>query len=396
MLGAIYIGLSGMNAYSKGLQTISNNVANMNTSGFKSTSVHFTDLYSSGGGGLSYAGGGSSGNGVRVTDAQINFKQGDLRQTDNDLDLAIQGNGFLVLLDDDKSYYARTGQFTVSDDGYIVEQGTGYRLGALDDKGGVSAINIDAKRTSPPQKTTTIRFADNLSSSGTQATVANIKVYDDVGGEQTWTVVFDKAETATGATSTWTVTVKDAAGTTVGSSQLNFIGSIVDPTTSSITIDTAPPGASPLSIKLDFSEGVTSYSSGTTSTLRAASVDGHGVGSLSTVTVDDDGQIKLTYSNEESDLVGAIAIADFRDQQKLERVGEGLFKTKGMTEMRLRASGVDGVGTVQAKQLESSNVDLSFEFGELILIQRGFQASSQVVSVSNDMIQQLFGIRGQG
>lgn len=396
MLGAIYIGLSGMNAYSKGLQTISNNVANLNTSGFKSTSVQFADLFSSGGGGLSYSGSVSSGQGVRIANPQINFKQGDLRQTDNDLDLAIQGNGFLVLLDGDKTYYTRTGQFVVAKDGYIVEQGTAYRLGVLDGKGGVTAVNIDAKRINAPEKTTTITFADNLSSSATQATVSNIKVYDNLGGEQTWTVTFDKATTSAGATSSWTVTVKDAGGATLGTSSLNFIGSVVDPTTASITIDTNPVGADPLSVKLDFSSGVTSFSSGTSSTLRAASVDGWGVGTLTAVTVDDDGQVKLAYSNEKTELMGAVAVADFRDQQQLDRKGEGLFQSNGAAEMRLRASGVDGVGSVQSKQIEASNVDLSAEFGELILIQRGFQASSQVVSVSNDMIQQLFGIRGQG
>ncbi len=395
MLGAIYIGLSGMNAYSKGLQTISNNVANLNTAGFKSTSVQFTDLFSSGGG-LSYSGSASSGQGVRVANTQISFKQGDLRQTDNDLDLAVQGNGFLVLLDGDKTYYTRTGQFVVAEDGYIVEQGTAYRLGVLDGKGGVTAVNIDAKRINAPEKTTTITFADNLSSSATQATVSNIKVYDNLGGEQTWAVTFDKATTSTGATSSWTVTVKDAGGATLGTSSLNFIGSAVDPTTASITIDTHPVGADPLSVKLDFSSGVTSFSSGTSSTLRAASVDGQGVGTLTAVTVDEDGQVKLAYSNEKTELIGAVAVADFRDQQKLDRQGEGRFQSNGTAEMRLRASGVDGVGSVQSKQIEASNVDLSAEFGELILIQRGFQASSQVVSVSNDMIQQLFGIRGQG
>lgn len=396
MLGAIYIGLSGMNAYSKGLQTISNNVANLNTSGFKSTSVQFTDLHSNGGAGLTYSGGSSSGSGVRIAASQVSFKQGDLRQTENDLDLAVQGSGFLVLIDGDKHFYARTGQFVVAEDGYIVQQGTDYRLGILDDKGSITALNIDAKRTSAPQKTTTITFADNISSSATQATVSGIKVYDGNGGEQTWTATFDKTTTTTGATSSWTVTVKDAAGATLGTSALNFIGSTVDPATSSLIINSSSTGADPIAVKLDFSSGVTSYSSGTTSTLRAASVDGHGVGALATVTVDDDGKIKLSYSNEESETLGAIAVADFRDQQKLERIGQGLFKSSGSSEMRLRASGVDGVGTVQSKQIEASNVDLSHEFGDLILIQRGFQASSQVVSISNDMIQQLFGIRGQG
>jgi flagellar hook protein FlgE len=120
------------------------------------------------------------------------------------------------------------------------------------------------------------------------------------------------------------------------------------------------------------------------------------VGALASVGVDADGQIKLTYSNEKTDLLGAVAIADFRDPQQLERVGGGLLEDRHGARGRLLPSGIDGIGKLVSKQLEASNVDLSQQFGDLILIQRGFQASSQVVSVSNDMIQQLFGIRGQG
>jgi flagellar hook protein FlgE len=95
-------------------------------------------------------------------------------------------------------------------------------------------------------------------------------------------------------------------------------------------------------------------------------------------------------------LLGAVAIADFRDPQQLERIGAGLFIDKGGANVRLLASGQDGVGKLLSRQIEASNVDLSQQFGDLILVQRGFQASSQVISISNDMIQQLFGIRGQG
>jgi flagellar hook protein FlgE len=397
MLGAIYIGLSGMEAYSKGLQTISNNVANLNTSGFKSTSVNFTDLFSYGGNGLSFSGNSAeekSGNGVRIANPQINFRQGDLRQSGNDLDLAIQGSGFLVLLKDGDSYYTRTGQFAVDKDGYISEQGTGYHLAVLDPTGRPMALNIDAKRTSAPIATTKVSFADNLSSSATTATVSDLAVYDSRGGKQVWTVTFDKSTTNTDE---WAVTVKDANGRTVGdAATLKFNGSAVDPTTSTLTITDHPDGADALSVTLDFSSGVTSFSAGTSSTLRAAAVDGNGVGALTGVTVDSDGQVKLAYSNEKTDLVGAVALADFRDPQGLERIGDGLFRNQGSGQARVLASGKDGIGTLVSKQIEASNVDLSAEFGDLILVQRGFQASSQVVSVSNDMIQQLFGIRGQG
>ncbi len=397
MLGGIYIGLSGLDAYTKGLQTISNNVANLNTAGFKATAVNFSDVFNYGGGGLTFSSGTSgeqAGNGVRFGATQIDFTQGTLQQSSNDLDLAIQGSGFLVVQQGDKTYYMRTGQFVIDSQGYISQQGNSdNRLSVLDGNGRAVTLNIDAKRTNPPAATTTVTFADNLSSTATSDIVSSIAVFDSRGGSQTWQAAFSHA--ATDPAGSWTVTVTDANGRTVGTSALNFIGSAVDPATAKLTITDAPAGADPLSVVLDFSQGVTSFSSGTTSTLRAAKVDGHGVGALTNVTIDPDGKVKLSYSNTQTELLGAIAIADFRDPQMLQRVGNGLFANKGAGLPRLLASSVDGVGTLVSRQTEASNVNLSQEFGDLILIQRGFQASSQVVSVSNDMIQTLFGIRGQ-
>lgn len=395
MLGAIYIGLSGMNAYSKGLQTISNNVANMNTAGFKANTVSFRDSFNQGGGGLTFQSGQDSeqsGTGVHIGPDNVDFRQGDLRQTGNDLDLAIQGKGFLTLSGEGQTYYARTGEFTVDDKGFISQKGSGYKLAVLDASGQAVPLNLDSRRTSPPVATTKITFADNLSSGATDATVSNINVFDSTGAKHVWQVKFQPV----GATSPgeWTVTVTDQAGATIGTSSLKFLGGIVDPSASKLTITTA--GANPQSVELDFSSGVTSFSGGTISTLRAASVDGSASGTLTQVTVNEDGQIKLTYSNGKTELAGAVAIADFRNPEQLERIGNGLFESHGNGEYRLTASGAPGGGKLVSGQIEASNVDLAHEFGELILIQRGFQASSQVVSVSNDMIQQLFAMRGQG
>lgn len=397
MLGAIYIGLSGMNAYSKGLQTISNNVANMNTSGYKSTSVSFTDVFNSGGAGSSYIGSNASqlGNGVRYADPSIDFGQGDLRQTDGDLDLALQGNGLLVLLDGDKTYFTRTGHFVVNEDGYIVEEGSGFKLAVLDATNQPVALSIDNKRTSEPVATTKITFADNLSadwSATSPVVVNNIAVYDSAGGKHVWKVTFTHA--SSGVVGEWSVQASDDAGNIGAAATLSFVSGTPNPST--LTINSTPVGADPLSVVLDFSQNVTSFSFGSTSTLRAAKVDGNGAGTLVGATIDTDGQVKLTYSNDKSEELGYVAVADFRDPQALERIGAGLFENKGGGEYRLLASGTYGVGKLVAGQMEASNVDLSKEFGDLILIQRGFQASSQVVSVSNDMIQQLFGIRGQG
>src|SRR3954467_9395810 len=134
MLGSIYIGLSGLNAYSKGLQTISNNVTNLNTPGFKGTTFNFADSFGLGGLGSSfshYIGGRQVGAGVRYGTESIDFRQGDLRQTGGDLDLAIQGSGLLVLKNGTHTYYTRTGQFQIDKDGYVALLGSDYRLGVL-------------------------------------------------------------------------------------------------------------------------------------------------------------------------------------------------------------------------------------------------------------------------
>lgn len=401
MLGSIYIGLSGLTAYSKGLQTISNNVTNLNTPGFKATSFSFADSFSYGGLGSTfsrYVSGQQFGTGVRYGAETIDFRQGDLRQSSNDLDLAIQGRGLLVLLNGDHTYYTRTGQFAVDKDGFIADSASGHRLAVLNEAGQAVDVSIDANRTHAPLATTKITFADNLSSTAESAVnVADIAVYDSRGTKHVWKVSFEKlGGTAPGE---WKVTITEGTTTITDPDHpptLKFIGSSVDPATSTITISTTPSGADPLSVVLDFPSTVSSFSSGTLSTIRAASVDGHGLGTLSSVTVDDTGQLKLTYSNQKTELLGRVAIADAGDPQRLERVGAGLFRDKGGANIRLLGSGQDGVGTLVPRQIEASNVDLSQQFGDLILVQRGFQASSQVISISNDMIQQLFGIRGQG
>ena len=125
--------------------------------GFKGSTVAFTDLVGiNGNGGLSYAGGGGGGgNGVEIGDTRIDFKQGELRQTDRDLDLAIDGSGFLVLMRGEEVLYTRTGSFEVDKDGFIVLAGTEYRLATLDGSGRPVSLSIDASRTSTPTKTTT-------------------------------------------------------------------------------------------------------------------------------------------------------------------------------------------------------------------------------------------------
>lgn len=392
MFGAIYIGLSGLTAYSSGLKAVSNNVSNLNTTGFKSANVSFSDITGTGSnGGLEYGYGfGGGGHGVGLNSATINFAQGELRQTDRDLDLAIDGNGFFVLQDGNQTYYARTGSFSVNDEGFIILNGTNYRLAVLDDSGRPVSLNIDNSRTNAPVATDKISFADNLSSTATSYKLSDIKVYNASGAESVWTVDFTRAEAVPNV---WSVKVTNAAGTVIGTKELKFANGLVDPTTANLLFEDAAQG---LSVTFDFSANVRSFSSGSVSTLRAAKVAGHATGTIARLAVNQDGELEITYSNDEKKELGAIAIADFRDPQRLEQRSNGLFVSDDYGQQQLLAASDTRVGSILSRRIEASNVDLSGQFGDLILIQRGFQASSQIISASNDMIQQLFGIRGQG
>lgn len=394
MFGAIYVGLSGLNAYSNGLKQVSNNVTNLNTSGFKGQTVTFENYAGrSDQGGLSFSlEGQGTGGGVGTGKSQIDLRQGELRQTDRDLDLTVDGSGFLVLFDGKEMLYATTGSFSIDKEGFIVLTGTNYRLATLDASNQPVALSIDVSRTSAPKATTSVKFANNLSSTATAAySVSNIKVHDASGTTHVWRVQFER-DTAAGAGS-WKVTVTNDKGATVATKTLKFNSGVIDPATARLDIADSTSG---LNVSFDFSTGVTSYSGGEVSTLSAASVDGYPTGALTSVGVNAQGQIELGYSNEQKVQLGAVAIADFRDPQVLEQRGAGLFAATGNGLVEFMASADPRVGQVVGRRLEASNVDLSRQFGDLILIQRGFQASSQIVSVSNDMIQQLFGIRGQG
>lgn len=393
MLGAIFTGLSGLTAYSDGLQTISNNVANLNSAGFKTTQVRFSDLSRIGSAGSSTGSGNHAAGGVGLSPPRLNFVQGELRSTANGLDLAVDGQGFMVLRRDGRTFLARTGQFEISEDGFISQQGTGYRLAGVDTAGGLVEFNVQAKKTNPPTPTTKITFVENLSASATTATVSDIAVFDSSGTKHTWTVKFTPV---TGAPGEWDVAVTDEALTALGTVRLKFNGSAVDPATAHRTITSSPVGAAPLSVDLDFSSGVTSFSTGSTSGIHTGEVDGTALGTLSTIQVDELGKVKLTYSNGKEEIMGAVALMEVEDTGKLEQLGNGLFHRSDGAKARLLASGDAAVGKVISGKLEASNVDLAGEFGDLIIVQRGFQACSQVISVTNDMIQQLFGIRGQG
>lgn len=395
MLDSIYIGMSGLTAFSKGLQTISNNVANMNTAGFKGSTLQFSDLYY----GQQFAPNtpGQShtmhfGSGVQYGYASMNFAQGDLRTSSGQLDLAIQGNGFLTLLDGNKVLYARTGQFATEEDGTIRDKRTGLRLAGLTASGSLTGLSIAGQRTNPPQATTVVKFTDNLSTGSTEFSIPNIDVYDANGGKHTLKVDFKPDSSI--MPGRWNVTVTDENSIPVQEGTLQFVGGIAEQGRDAIEVTLRPTNAPAFTFKLDFSSGVTSFSAGSTSTLRVSSKDGYEMGTLASLSVDEAGLLNINYSNGQTKKLGAVALASFADPQQLVQMGDGLFDGSHASNPDYRSSKGAGVGTLFSGSVEASNVDLSNEFGQMILVQRGYQASSQIVSAANEMIMQLFQMRG--
>jgi flagellar hook protein FlgE len=405
MLGSIFNGLSGLLGFSRGLEVISNNVANMNTPGFKSSELAFRDLvyrYSTNGGN----GGDSSsqiGTGVDTPSTRLRFKEGELRATGNDLDAAIDGNGMFVLRRDGNLYYSRSGQFEVDADGYLVDRGSGAHVMGLTGASALQDININNLRSSEPQATTEVLFNDVLSWGSTTHTIKDIGVYDSLGGVHQLTVkLINNKDILPGS---WLVEVSDQGAANpaavIDSGEIRFEGNVPLASYNTFSFNYAPGSAPATTISLNFGEpgshsGVIYLSGGTTSGAKMASQNGYAAGALTKTTYDEKGSLKLTYSNGQTNTGPRLALAWFRDLQQLELTGGDMFVNNTEEKPMLYGATDEMMGKVVAGKIELSNVDLTEQFTDMVIIQRGYQASSQIVTVSNEMIQQLMDMRRRG
>lgn len=395
MFESIHVGLSGLDSYSKGLNVISNNVANLNTTGFKGSQLQFADLYyKNSDAGL---GGGSArqqlGSGVGTAGTFLNFQQGEARRTGADLDLMIDGPGLFILRQQDRTSYTRAGQFEFDKDGYLVDQTMRARVAAAGDGGQLQDISITGLRASPPKATSRVKFAGNLSTGSQQHVVSGLTLFDAAGTPVPVRLAFDNTNTS--QPGSWKVTATTADGTVVGSGELRFTSGKPQPGFESVTLSFTPGNGLPLQAVLDFSLDTTSFSSGTNSTLAVASQDGFGAGSLVKASFDADGYFVTSYSNGQTEKHGRLAVGWFANLDALEQVGNNQFVHKYGEAPQLGHPGEQVFGKLTAGSIESSNVDLSQQFSEMIITQRGYQASSQVITTANEMIQQLMDMRGK-
>ena len=219
-------------------------------------------------------------------------------------------------------------------------------------------------------------------------------VRDDASGEHTLTARFTQLETTVASQVRWEVMLLDGT-TEVGSGELRFISGHLDPTTAKLSIDYRPQGKAPMPLTLDFTADVTSNAAGALSDLRLLKQDGYAAGELSEVAFDAEGVLNLTYSNSQTDKGVRLAIARFNSADDVRAIRDNLFVPVNASTWEAGAAKSGAFGEIRSGSIELSNVNLSSEFSELVIMQRGYQASSQVVSTANEMIQELFSLKGR-
>lgn len=390
MIDSIHIALSGLHGFERGLKVIANNTANLNTPGFKSSSLQFADMYA---GGFGSYGLGDFGLGLNTLGTVLSFEQGQIQGTNNGLDLAIDGLGFFVVQDRQGNLrYTRDGAFKFNTEGILVTATTEEEVMARDANGLLTRVSIANLRANDPAPTGTIVFGGNLSSAVTTATVGGVTVIDRNGSTHTLSVRFDAVA---GAAGTWNVTVLEGNTTVANNLQIIFASGRPTPATQRLAFGYQLEGQDEIPITLDFSQNVTSHQAQTTSTLAMTSQTGHVAGTLTGTTFDGTGTLVLTYSNGETVRDVRLALARFDSPDAIQAVDDNRFEAVDGRGWLAGVAGENGFGSIRASKLEMSNVDLSQEFSELVIMQRGYQASSQIVSTANEMLAELFAMKGK-
>jgi len=398
VIDSIFVALSGMQGHERGLNVISNNISNMNTPAFRGSTVSFADVL--GGAPQDRPGRpGARGGGLDASRTMRDMRRGEPQQTGNPLDLFLQGDGFFVLQDTDGAIrYSRNGRFNFKD-GVLVDSSQAFRVMARNAAGQLVPVDLKNLRISPSKPTTEVSFDGNLSpetptttggsGSGERTkTIDALAVFDTLGTKHTLAVKFSRDATSpsSGASVTWKVTVSEG-GRDIGAAELRFDGPLVSGSRK-LNLTLALSGTDPADVTFDFNT-VLGQDLGTTaqSSLNVQKQDGFGLGTVTAQTFDEKGILKLTYSNGQTADGPRLVTAQILDDGGLQDAGGSMFTYRGTQAVLLREPGDDL--KLVSKSLELSNVDLTQEFGQLILMQRGYQASSQVLSTANDMLQEL-------
>nr|WP_296076672.1 flagellar hook protein FlgE [uncultured Actinoplanes sp.] len=420
MLRSLYSGISGLHAHQQMMDVTGNNIANVNTVGYKASSVQFQDTLSQmlGAAGAPQNGQGGTnpaqvGLGVRNSGIISNFSQGSQETTGRSGDMMIQGDGFFITRAGNEMMYTRAGSFTFDANGLLVSaggepvQGWTAKDGIVNSAAKPDDIRMPLGSTIAPKATEKITLKGNLSSDDipdpnnptnkgtTYTTTIPVKVYDAQGATHTVTAEFTRSandNAGSPPTSTWDIVLKDDKNQVISDQnnppKLEMSGGIpVDAQGKQLT--SLPIG----DYTVDVTD-ITSYSGLTDG--RVFDTDGQAAGALTSLSysVSDSGQIIGVYSNGMKEVLGQVAMATFKNVTGLEKVGDSSFRaTVNSGYAQVGVPGSAGMGSVVSGALEMSNVDLAQEFTNLVIAQRGFQANSRIITTSDELLQELVSMK---
>jgi flagellar hook protein FlgE len=414
---SFYTSLSGLQAAQTEMSTISHNLANVSTSGFKKSRTDFADVIASS---LAADPTKAVGSGAVVKANRQQFTEGVLKTTGSSLDLAVTGDGFFAVKTNGTNAaidYTRNGSFQVDPTShYVVDaQGSALQVYPVDAQGNATATGADGlvslklpETSGIPVATSSVALGVNLSTAATVPTAtfdpanpasynnsATTTVYDSAGKAMTMTNYFVRG----GAANTWSVYsyVGDQQLTVGGSNAPTTVtfdgtGAITAPATP-VSYDSFTPttGGSAQSVALDLT-GSTSRS--TTFSVASRSQDGKSVGELAGVTVDESGVVKANFSNGDTIALGKVALANFANPTGLRQLGNSYWSASGISgQATMGAANENGFGSLMSGTVEGSNVDITEELVDLIAAQRNFQANAKALDTANQISETIFNIR---
>jgi flagellar hook protein FlgE len=421
LYGAMFSGVSGLNAQSQALGMISDNISNVNTIGYKTSQASFSTLVTRQTGNT-YAPGG-----VRSSPVYDVAKQGLLQASSNNTDLAISGQGFFVVAGEqspganDTRFYSRAGQFTADAEGYLRTPSGQFLQGWRTDLAGAPTASNTAVLTSlesirvnsvsgSANPTSTVEFGLNLPASASVGATetTNLTVYDSLGVDHTVTMTWTKT-----AANAWTVvaTAGDASVIDEGAigSNAGYSVAVVfngDGTPATFDGATTPPalalgtwssGASDSVVTMDMgtagvADGITQFSS--TYTVSFLNQNGTQFGNFFGVKVDETGIVTALFDNGETQKIYKIPIATFSNPNGLDaKTGTSFTQSERSGDYFLRTAGSNNAGVIVPSALEASTSDLAAEFTNLIITQRAYSASTKVITTADEMMDELLRIK---
>ncbi|MEW6517316.1 MAG: flagellar hook protein FlgE [candidate division FCPU426 bacterium] len=406
MLRSLFTGISGLINHQTRMDVVGNNIANVNTTGYKSSRVTFGDMMSQTLSGASPAQGGRGGTNPKQVGLGVNLAtidsvhiQGALQSTGVMTDMSIQGDGFFILGDGTTNRYTRDGSFGLDEVGFLVEPANGLKVqgwtavnGVLDTSQPIGDLQIPVAAEMTALATANAQLAGNLDAGAAVGdTYSNtFIVYDSLGASHSVNITYTKT-----AVNTWDW-VASGTGIVVGpgvnQGQLTFNpdGSL-NTQSGNLSIVTTNGSTTPLAIAPSFAD-VTQLSD--VNTVNLFGQDGYAPGTLVSFNISNSGIITGVFDNGINQTLGQVALARFTNNSGLVKEGENLWTesvNSGVAQVGTANSGARG--GVAAGSLEMSNVSLAQEFSDMIITQRGFQANSRIITTSDEILQELINLK---